>query len=164
MRRPTPLVRRRTSNETRPPRSLRAVVAVAAILAVAVGVTGCGSSSKPALTKAEFLTKGNAICAAGNKTLESAQRALGEHPSNTQITTYVTGTFVPSVQGQIDAIRALGAPSGEQATVTHMLDVAQEDLNKVKSNPALLGSGANPFANFAALAHPYGLTECAATA
>jgi len=131
------------------------------MLVVAVGATGCGSSSKPALTKAQLLAKGNAICAEGNKKNQSAQKAFGENPSKAQLTTYVTGTFVPNVQGQIHAIRALGAPSGEQATVTHMLDVAQEDLNKVKSKPLLLASGPDTFANFAALAHPYGLTECA---
>jgi hypothetical protein len=160
----TPPERWRARGETPRPRSLTAVLAVAAMLVVAVGAAGCGSSSKPALTKAQLLAKGNAICTEGNNKLTGAQKTLGENPSKAQITTYVTGTFVPSIQGQIDAIRALGAPSGEEATVTHMLDVAQEDLNKVKSNPLLLASGPGTFANFAALAHPYGLTECARNA
>ncbi len=69
-------------------------------------------------------------------------------------------TLAPDIQSQIDGIRALGAPAAEQATVTSMLSVAQTDLNKVKSNPALLASGP-PFADFAKVAHPYGLTACA---
>jgi hypothetical protein len=73
----------------------------------------------------------------------------------------VTRKFAPDIQSQIDGLRALGAPSSDQAAVSSMLDVAQTDLNKVKRNPALLASGAG-FADFAHLAHPYGLTACAA--
>jgi hypothetical protein len=69
-------------------------------------------------------------------------------------------TFAPDIQSQIDGLRALGAQSSDQATVLRMLDVAQTDLNKIKGNPALLASGAG-FADFARLAHPYGLTACA---
>jgi len=43
-----------------------------------------------------------------------------------------------------------------------MLAIAQEDLNHVKTNPALLASSNPPFASFARLVHPYGLTKCAA--
>ncbi len=129
---------------------------------VAATAAGCGSSSKPTITKAEYVKKGNAICAHGNATQQAAAASLGEHPSQAQIEALVTGTLIPGIQSQIDAIRALGAPSGEEATVSHMLDVAQEDLDKVKSNPsALAQESAHPFANFAAIAHPYGLTECA---
>ena len=68
------------------------------------------------------------------------------------------------VEDKIDGIRALGAPSGDQATVTNMLNLAQADLNKVKSNPTLLAGNTNPFADFAKVAHPYGLTACAPNA
>jgi hypothetical protein len=151
------------------------VVALAATLAVGLVAAGCGSSSKstastatkPALSKAQFLAQGNAICAQGSRNLAVAQKALektvGNHvPTRAQITAYVNAAFAPSIQSQINGVRALGAPSGEQATITRMLDVAQTDLNHVKSNPALLTGNSPPFANFAQLAHPYGLTSCAA--
>jgi hypothetical protein len=138
------------------------VIALAATLAVAVVAAGCGSGSKPtALTKPQFLAKGNAICAQSEKKLESAGNALGNHPSQAQMSAFATGTFIPAIQRDIDEIRALAAPSGEQATVTNMLDVAQTDLNRLKSNLALLASGPGEFANFGKLAHSYGLTECA---
>jgi hypothetical protein len=139
-------------------------LALAGVLVAGLAAAGCGSSSpaKPALSKPQFLAQANAICAEGNKKTEAAEKALGGKPSPAQVSSFVTGTLVPSVQSQIDGVRALAAPSGEQATVTHMLDVAQEDLNKAKSDPAALASG-NPFESFAGLAHPYGLTECAPT-
>jgi hypothetical protein len=157
------------------PSRLTGVVGVAATLAAGLVATGCGGSSSstaksttaPALSKAQFLAQGNAICTQGQQKLGAAQKALekaiGNHaPTPAQTTAYVNAAFAPSIQSQIDGIRALGAPSGEQATITSMLDIAQTDLDHVKSNPTLLTGNSNPFANFAQLAHSYGLTACAA--
>jgi hypothetical protein len=74
----------------------------------------------------------------------------------------VNNTFVPNVQAAISGIRALGAPAGDEATVTSFLDTAQADLDKVKANPLQLS--ASLFANFAKPAHAYGLTQCARNA
>ena len=149
------------------PGGLAVVTAVAATLMVGLAV-GCGSSnsssstaSTAALSKPAFLAKANAICKQGSQKQQAAQSALGKEPSQAQVTTYVSNSFAPNVQAQIDGVRALGAPSGDQATVTNMLDIAQADLDKVKSNPALLTGNTDQFANFAKLAHPYGLTACA---
>jgi hypothetical protein len=153
-----------------PPRKVTGAVALVATLVLGLVVGGCGSSSKSsttksattaALSKPQFLAQGNAICARGNQRFGAADKALGNEPSKAQITAFVTTTFAPDIQTQIDGLRALGARSSDQATVANMLDVAQTDLNKIKSNPALLAGGAG-FAEFARLAHPYGLTACAA--
>jgi hypothetical protein len=148
-------------------------VAIAAAL-VAGTAAGCGSSSSksvsnsttastPAITKAAFLAKGNAICTRGNARLAAAGAKLGNHPTQAQISAYATGTFVPLIQAQISGIRALGAPPADQTTVTNMLNLAQADLDKVKSNPRLLAAGPGTFADFAKVAHAYGLKACAQT-
>lgn len=147
--------------------SPRRVAAVAATLLVGLGAAGCGSSSStsskaPTLTKAEFLAQANAICTTGNQKQTAATKALGAKPTPAQIAKFVTTVFVPGIQSQIDGVRALGARTSDAATVTKMLDVAQADLDKVKSKPSLLAGNAPPFADFAKLAHPYGLTACAA--
>ncbi len=139
-----------------------------AALILGVGAAGCGSSNKSttastttaSITKAELLTKGNAICTLGNQRLGAAQNALGNKPSDAQITAFVKSKFGPDIQSQIDGIRALGAPSGEQATVTGMLNLAQSELSKIESKPSLLAGGP-PFVDFAKVAHAYGLTACA---
>jgi ABC-type glycerol-3-phosphate transport system substrate-binding protein len=167
--------RRRSITVLPLPSRLARVIAATATLVVGLSAAGCGSSSSTssstskstptptALTKPQFLAQGNAICAQGNQRLAAAQKAFGPNkPSQAQITAYVRNTFAPDIQSQITAIRALGAPSGDQAIVTTMLDVAQADMNRVKSDPALLAGNSPPFANFAKLAHPYGLTACAA--
>jgi hypothetical protein len=160
------------------PRRLSGAVAIAATLVVGLVGAGCGSSKShtastaatPALTKAQLLSQGNAICAEGNQKLAAAQKALekvvGNHaPTPAQITAYINGVFAPLIQSQIDRIKALGVPSGEGAALTNMLNVAQTDLNTVRSNPAALAaSKTNPFHDFAQLAHRYGLTACAAKA
>ena len=98
---------------------------------------------------------------------------IGTRKSSAQITAYYTpaclvgrqvaavvkGTFVPMIEAQITGIRALGVPSGDQATVTSMLHLVQADLTKLKSHPALVAT--NVFGDFAKVAHPYGLTACA---
>lgn len=154
------------STEATLPRKLTGFIAVAATLALGLVAVSCGNSNKSsttaALSKPQFLAQGNAICARGNQRLAASDKALGNQPSKAQITTFVTSTFAPNIQSQIDGLRALGAPSTDQATVSNMLEVAQTDLNKIKSNPALLASGAG-FADFAHMAHPYGLTVCAST-
>ena len=148
------------------PGGLAVVAAVAALLIVGLAA-GCGSSnsssstSTAALSKPSFLARANAICKEGSQKQGAAQSALGKQPSQAQVTTYVNTSLAPNIQAQIDGVRALGAPSGDQATVTKMLDTAQADLNKVKANPALLTGKTDPFADFANLAHPYGLTSCA---
>jgi outer membrane murein-binding lipoprotein Lpp len=145
-------------------------VAMAAALVVGLVVAGCGSndnssssSSTPttvAITKAQFLSKANAICAQGNKLTDAAGASLGNHPTPARISAMVHTRFAPAVQAQITGIRALGAPAGDEATVTKFLDLAQADLDKVKANPSLLVSQGDAFGDFAKVAHPYGLTEC----
>lgn len=150
------------------PRRLAGAMALALTLSAGLVAAGCGSSSsssstatKPALTKAAFLAQGNAICTDGNKKLEVFEKRLQGGPTQAELKTFVTGPFASEVQRQINAVRALGAPSGDQATVTHMLDLAQADLDRVKANTKLLESRtASPFHDFSTLAHAYGLTAC----
>jgi hypothetical protein len=144
-------------------------VAIAGLLLAALGAAGCGGSGTkstktvtvPAITKAELVAKANAICTTGNGPLLAAAAKLTGHPSRAQMVAIVQNTYVPSIEAQIRAINALGAPAGEQATITKMLRLAQADLGKLKRNPALVAT--DVFGGFARVAHPYGLTACAPT-
>ncbi|HTB71408.1 MAG TPA: hypothetical protein VK707_10535 [Solirubrobacteraceae bacterium] len=157
------------STDTPPPSTQSGIAALAVTLALGLVVGGCGGASKSptsksattaALSKPQFLAQGNAICARGNQSLGAANKALGNQPSKAQIARFVSSAFAPDIQSQIDGLRALRAPSSDRVAVTNMLDTAQADLDKVKSDPALLATGAG-FTEFAHLAHPYGLTACA---
>jgi hypothetical protein len=143
-------------------------LAIAVALIAGTGMAACGSSSSgkaststPVITKAEFVAKANAICAKADPTLSAAEAKLETQPPKAEIAALVRGTYVPSIQAQIAAIRALGVPSGERASVARMLVLAQADLAKIESNPALIATDA--FRDFANVAHSYGLTACAPT-
>jgi hypothetical protein len=152
-------------------RACRATVASLALVLAAVLGAGCGSSSSsrsstaaatPPLTKAQFLAQGNAICTQGNKNLAGPEKALGTNPTEAQFTAYITGPFKSEVQRQIDAIRALKAPSADQAAVKHIFGLAQSELDHVTSDPkAVRSASVSPFKQFATAAHAYGLTVCA---
>jgi hypothetical protein len=135
--------------------------------------TGCGSPKKTtastattaAISKAQFIAQGNAICRQGNERLKAAQQTLEKslgkrEPTKVQIAAYVSTIFLPQIEDQIARIKALGAPPGEEAQVATMLALAQRDLSRVRSDPASLSPAS--FARFARAAHAYGLTACAA--
>jgi hypothetical protein len=155
-----------------PDRSI-AVAAVATTLLAGLIVAGCGSSSSSSstaagttattatgLTKAQFLVKANAICAVGNKATDAAFKGLTKNTPHAQSAVMVTTAFVPAVQTQITAIKALGAPAGDEATVNKMLVLAQQDLDKIKKDPNSALGNKDVFHNFAVIAHPYGLVKC----
>jgi hypothetical protein len=142
------------------------MMAIAATLTLSLGVVGCGGgsatkSSAPAaaITKSEFLAKANAICGKADPVLSEATAKLASLRSDAQIATVVKTVYVPSIEAQITQIRALGTPAGGQAAVTSMLGLVQADLSRLESKPALVAT--DVFANFARVAHPYGLTACA---
>jgi hypothetical protein len=138
-------------------------VLVAALLAA--GCSSGGNPRQPAITKASFIAQANAICDAGTRDMQAARKAvekvlLSGGASEAAIVSFVTRSFIPSVQDQLDKLRALAVPPVERATVAHLLALAQADLDRVKRKPAIVAGG-HPFSNFALRAHPYGLTACA---
>jgi hypothetical protein len=157
------------------PRARPGALRIAAALSLAaLGVAGCGGGgdtssattagrAAPAISRSAFVKKANAICVKGNAQSRAARAKLGASPSEEQIVAFVRGAEVPAVQAQLDAIRALGAPAGDRATVKKMLDLAQAAVNRVRVVPTMLTTGQDVFAPFARIAHPYGLTACAPT-
>ena len=158
----------------------RPTLVLALITVLSVGLAaGCGSNNKssgsakskttstPAITKAQFLKEGNAICARGNRQIGNAANKLfprsGGKPSQAKLSTFARTTIIPSVQRQIDEIKALGAPAGGQATVNAIVGAAQAALDKGKRDPAVLTTnGPGPFKRANQLAKSYGLRACAA--
>jgi hypothetical protein len=137
---------------------------LAAVLAVGLVVAACGSSSDDdALTKAEFLKQGNAICAKGNKEIDAAANKTftkGQQPSKAQITKFAEDTLIPSVEGQIDDLRDLTPPSADEDQVNKILDEAESAVDKTKDDPSVFAQNQDPFKKANQLAIDYGLKEC----
>ncbi len=82
-------------------------------------------------------------------------------PTKAQQKELVDAVFIPNIQSQIDAVKALGAPSGEEQQVTSALETAQEALNKVKAKPELAFTKPSAFKATGEQLHALGLTKCA---
>jgi hypothetical protein len=150
-------------------------LAVTAPLIVGVCVAGCGSSSSTtttettaAITKAEFVSKGNAICVKGEKAQEAEINAYvkkhgleNKKPTKAEQAEMVETVFAPNIQSQIDAVTALGAPSGEEQQVKSAIEISQQTLDKGKANPSLFFSNENLFAAAGKQLHALGLAACA---
>lgn len=155
-----------------------ATLVVAVLAAGALFAAGCGDdddstttdsgatgASGAPLSETAFVDQANAICRAGSKELDQAAQALfgGQQPTDAQIEQYATETLVPSIQGQIDAIRALTLPEDISDQTTTFLDDSESALDEIEADPSLLAvsDDAGPFAESNAQAETLGLTECA---
>lgn len=146
-----------------------------AVIIVGVCVAGCGSSSNStstettaAISKAEFVAKGNAVCVKGEKAQESEINAYvkkhgleNKKPSKAQEAELVETVLVPNIQSQIDGVKALGAPSGEEQQVSSALELSQQTLEKIEANPELAFGNKDNFAAAGKQLHALGLKECA---
>jgi hypothetical protein len=138
---------------------------LAGVIAIAMIAAGCGSSSDTtaSLSKAEFLKQGNAICDAGNKEINAGfEETLpkGKQPSKAELDEAIETVLIPSVTKQVEEIRALGAPEGEEEAVEDFLAGAEEELEKGEEEPASLATGAS-FNKTNQEAKAIGLTSCA---
>jgi hypothetical protein len=129
------------------------------------GTSGASGVSGAPLTEDEFVAQGNAICAAGDKEVNAALEDAfnGQKPTPAEVEQAANDTIIPSIQGQIDAIRALTPPEDIADDVTTFLDDAEAALDQVRDDPqVLLGNdNAGPFADVNDEADALGLTKCA---
>jgi hypothetical protein len=149
-------------------------LALMAVLVVGVCVAGCGSSSSTTgettatITKAEFVAKGNAVCVKGEKAQEAEINAYvkkhgleNKKPTKAQNVELVETVLAPNIQSQIDGVKALGAPGGEEQQVNSALELSQQTLEKIEANPELAFGKGNPFAAAGKQLHALGLKKCA---
>lgn len=124
--------------------------------------TDPASSEEPkALTKAELIEQGDAICKASNDRMTAASASLetGE-PTEADFVAFITGTFVPETEGQVRDLRELVPPTEDAAAIEAMLDSLEADLAKAKADPEYLISSVDVFDEANELAKDYGFKEC----
>ena len=146
---------------------LRATLALIAVFALGVIAAGCGGgddnsdTTTTSLTKAAWIAKADAICQQGNQEIDQAARQQfgNQKPTAADVQKFATETALPNTQSQVDKIKALGAPSGDEDQVNKILDTVQADIDKAKSAGDIEES---TFADGNALAKQYGLKVCGA--
>jgi hypothetical protein len=145
---------------------------LAGALAIALVAAGCGGgsgSSTASISKAEFEKQGNAICAQGEKRIQQEARKyakehhLQQKPTTAQFTEIAETIVIPGIQQQLDELRALGAPAGEESQVKETFAAVEEGLEEIKKEPAkvIQPEGSIPaFAKANKMARGLGLETC----
>jgi hypothetical protein len=143
-------------------------ILVALVLMAALGACGSSGGSK-GLSKAEFVTKAEAICAAGNaKIAKISDSFKGKNPSIEQFKSAYTDQLIPVFRSEIDDLRALLAPDADRDTIKKMLDTLSKGVDQAKSEveaaktQADLGKIVEPpdMKTASAQAKAYGLPTC----
>ena len=137
------------------------------IVAVALGAAGCGGDDEEStttaetLTKEEFITQADQICADGDAEINEAGAELGQDPSEEDLSAFIEETVLPNLQDQREQIAELGVPEGDQGETEELLTELDSALEEATTDPsALFSQAGDPFAEVNQLAKEYGLSEC----
>ncbi|MBX3284292.1 MAG: hypothetical protein KF703_03030 [Actinobacteria bacterium] len=111
--------------------------------------------------RADFVERANRICREGGAALAGQEPDTSDQAA---LAAYVTDTFVPAVRRQLDDIRALGFPPGDEAELAAILDDTDAALDRLAADPiGVIDSGRDPFADVNQRLNAYGLTDCGAS-
>jgi hypothetical protein len=156
---------------------MRIVLAVAALILLAA-LGGCGSGDQnettPAavlegLGRADFVDRADRICVEGRKRLIlTGNRAFGDLPPNQKpstaaVTAFANREAIPILTHQYQQVRELQPPAQDRKRIERILDLADQGIEQLRSDPTLLnrGSGVPPALQRARQqAFLYGLGAC----
>jgi hypothetical protein len=143
------------------------LIALAACAGLLVAA-GCGSDDNSGVTtsglsKAEWIAQADQICVNTDKEIGAAAQSFfkGKPDAATQ-QKFIAEVALPKTQAEVDSVRALGAPAGDEDQVKALLDAVDEGLVKAKADPSLVGGPNNPLDEGSRLSKAYGLQKCGA--
>ncbi len=118
------------------------------------------------LTKSQFLKRANAICQETQTNmrnrffayLRDAEVTLQNQDA--QLDKVMQTIIVPSYEQQIDQIRSLGAPSGDEDEISAFLNAEQKGVEKGEERPAKFIQDSLLLSKATKLAVAYGLDKC----
>jgi len=150
--------------------AVRIQVAVVALAAAAVMVVlaSCGGGSSTAadhasLTKAELISKADAICRHTDVVQKERLAAYeAAHPQEVQEEAELRQAAFPPIGTEIKRVAALGSPPGDALQMGKILSGWRTALEAVNRNPKLVeGLTEGPFQEPDKLAAEYGFKDCA---
>jgi hypothetical protein len=150
------------------PGPLAKIYLVVVVVAIALGLVVLSRGDEDGISKAEFIRAGNAICRATIQTLtEEGRETFSEAElkgTNVAGVPFVLGTYVPEFRAEVRRLRALGAPSGDEARVEAILLAIEGMIGEAKREPdRIVHQVTNRYARPQELAMSYGLDECPTT-
>jgi hypothetical protein len=144
------------------------LVGVAMLAALAGGCGGGDDSEEQPLTKAQYIKKGNKICAKEGERLGKEMVAYGEQKDpegsgepNTQEDTALTISviLIPGFRAEVEALEELMPPAEDEARVEAMLERFNAGLEDGEENPNAFFTKSE-FQKGTAAAKKYGLESC----
>jgi hypothetical protein len=151
----------------------RGTIALAVALAAAALVAGCGGgddsggTATGSISKAAFIKKVDAVCQRGTERMQRAilgflkQHKDVKRPNKAQSEKLVGTAIVPSVKTEIEELKALGAPEGDEERVSAIVGALEEGLETAEGNPeAVVASSDAVFGISGRLAGEYGAEVC----
>jgi len=151
----------------------RAAVLLIAALSAGLLIAGCGdddeaSGDAPPISKAAFVKRANAVCeerisrvvdqiTASLKDPAQASKDGGGKVAEDEL---VSAAVVPALQSEVEEIRALGAPEGDEAQVEAILEATEEVIANAEAEPEVLTESKEPYKAPEKLATEYGLIAC----
>jgi hypothetical protein len=139
-----------------------------ALIALFLALSGCGGGEATnemttgSMTKAQFLTQGNAICSQVFDEIDRRYGKLSKKSTDAELNEQAQEIVPPLVSRLVGRLRALGAPKGEEARVEKILvaleegvETAEEDVSTVRGS-----RGEFAFEKGYEMLWDYGLMRC----
>ena len=129
------------------------------VLIVALPVasaSGCGEDEEaPPPTKQEFIAQADAICRSTEQDLSAAQEGYGPTRAVTprvhtradrkEEAEFIEDEVIPTFQRQLDEIRELTPPPGDEEEIEAALAAAERDLGDLREDPTRVPKGLREF-------------------
>jgi hypothetical protein len=114
------------------------------LAAVGCGGSGDGETATASIAKAKFIAKADAICSSVGKESQSEFAAYakaqkipeGKEPTTAQWAEIGEEILIPDLKRQVDEIRQLGTPAGDEAQVETFLDEIEVVIEEAEKDPA----------------------------
>ena len=143
-------------------------------LVLAAALIGCGGGESDDVTypagvsrapdKVDFLAEADRVCHSTNARIEAAADELvggRDDPPPAQVRSVVLNVAIPALEAEVRAIRALGAPAGDERDVDAIIAATEEGIAQIRADPVAVLSGPPPALRRAGrLARAYGSVEC----
>jgi hypothetical protein len=146
-----------------------ALVLVTAFLAIGCGGGDESTTSYPPgvsepIAKVEFLREANRICESTNARVEAAGDDLvggRNDPPPGEVRRIVLRIVIPALETEVEAISAIGAPTGDEGKIDRILEATQQGIDELRADPLSALEGPPPGLRTAGrLAAAYGSDSC----
>jgi hypothetical protein len=142
----------------------KSLLSLAALLAATMLIAACGaddSSDEPAPTKTEYIAEADQICADDQETIQAAVADVDQDLSNPDTQDAITNDVLPVYQEQLDKLRGLTPPEGEEEATEELYNSLEEALTAIEEDPTAIGDP-DTFADANEQANEFGLEVCGA--